>query len=85
MPLKHAGIADEQRSAGAAHGGIERSLEADLRSNARRIADGNGNSRLFAHAWTLILYIGCIARTCEGVFITESDSSNSSLSSPQGV
>src|SRR6266487_4427940 len=67
MPLKHAGIADEQRPAGLAHGGIERSFEADLRSDARRIADGNGNSRLFAHAWTPVLYIGCTARTREGV------------------
>ncbi|HVI67749.1 MAG TPA: hypothetical protein VM910_34970, partial [Bradyrhizobium sp.] len=62
MPFEHVGVADHDRIAGVAHGGIERSLEADLRSDARRIARGNGNSRLVAHAWTPVLYIGGIER-----------------------
>src|SRR5882724_10440799 len=52
MPFEHAGIADHDRLAGVAHGGIERSFEADLRSDARRVARGDGNSRVVAHGWT---------------------------------
>jgi hypothetical protein len=66
VPLKHVGISDQHWFAGAPHGGSQRSPEADLRPDARRIADGNGNARLLAHAWTPALYIGCTARTREG-------------------
>src|SRR6516165_3072521 len=65
MPFQHAGIADHDRLAGVAHGGIERSPEADLWSDARRIARGDGNSRLVAHAWTPVLYIGGTERLRE--------------------
>src|SRR5262249_56015052 len=58
MPFQHAGIADHDRLAGVAHGGIKRSLQADLRSDACRVARGDGNSRLVAHAWTPVFYIG---------------------------
>src|SRR5262249_23651963 len=65
LPFEHAGIADHERLAGVAHGGIERSLEADLRSDARRIARGDGNSRFVAHAWTPVFYIGGAERMRE--------------------
>src|SRR5262249_37198739 len=60
MPFQYAGVADHDRLAGVAHGGIERSPEADLRSDARRVARGHGNSRFIAHAWTPGFYIGGI-------------------------
>src|SRR5262249_238895 len=69
MAFEHAGIADHDRIAGVAHGGIERSLEADLRSDARRIARGNGNSRFVAHAWTPAFYIGGTEQMRERLFI----------------
>src|SRR5215813_13218953 len=65
MPFKHAGVADHDRLAGVAHGGVKRSLETDLRSDARRIARGNGNSRFIAHAWTPVFYIGGAERMRE--------------------
>ena len=45
-----AGVADQDRLAGRAHGGIERGLERDLRPDAGRIADGNRDLDLAAHA-----------------------------------
>src|SRR5262249_57783632 len=65
MPFEQVGVADHDRIAGVAHGGIERSLETDLRSDARRIARGNGNSRFIAHAWTPVFYIGGAERMRE--------------------
>ena len=43
VPLDHAWIAHHDRIAGVAHLAIERGLEADLRSDARRIARGDGD------------------------------------------
>src|SRR6516225_3952702 len=68
MPFQHASIADHDRLAGVAHGGIKRSLEADLRSDACRVARGDGNSRLVAHAWTPVFYIGGIEQMRERLF-----------------
>jgi len=68
MAFKHAGVADHDRLAGVAHGGVERSLKTDLRSDARRITRGNGNSRFVAHAWTPVFYIGGAERMREGLF-----------------
>src|SRR5262249_24134907 len=65
MPFQHAGIADHDRPAGEAHGGIERSFQADLRSAARRIARGAGNSRFIAHAWAPVFYISGAQRLRE--------------------
>src|SRR5947209_17289235 len=71
MAFQHAGVADHDRLAGVAHRGVERSLETDLRSDARRITRGNGNSRFVAHAWTPVFHIGGAERMREGGFYSQ--------------
>ena len=57
-----AGIADQDRIAGRAHGGIERGLQADLRPDAGGIAGGDGDPglvlihRVFSSTWQPDLY-----------------------------
>src|SRR6201982_3670148 len=51
--------------------GARGSLETDLRSDARRIPRGNGNSRFVAHAWTPIFHIGGAQRMREGAFYSQ--------------